>query len=85
MRFNELVPADSRPDGAPDVARASIVTDTRSYDIQEDNLANAGFVRGLFDKKQQKRDRASRRGFLKGAASAVPTATAFTRPVRASP
>lgn len=71
MRFNELVPADRRPDGAPDVTRATIVTDTRSYDIQEDNLANAGFVRGLFDKKQQKRDRASRRGFLKGSIAAA--------------
>jgi len=71
MRFNDLVRATGRPDGAATIERGSIDTDTRSGDLPEDDFRNAGFVRGLFDGKQQRLARASRRGFLKGSAVAA--------------
>jgi len=71
MRFNDLVRATGRPDGAPTIKREAIDTDNRSTDIPENDLRNAGFVRGLFDGKQQRSARASRRGFLKGSAVAA--------------
>lgn len=71
MRFSDLVPAQDRPDGAVDVTRDSIETDNRTTDMLENDLRNAGFVRGLFDRKKQRVARTSRRGFLKGSVAAA--------------
>jgi len=71
MRFSDLVHAQERPDGAVDVSRHAIETDNRSTDMLENDLRNAGFVRGLFDRKQQRVARTSRRGFLKGSVAAA--------------
>lgn len=71
VRFNDLVTSTERPDGAATIERVAIETDTRRRDIPENDLQNAGFVRGVFDRKQQRLARSSRRGFLKGSAAAA--------------
>lgn len=71
MRFNDLVRATERPDGVATIKRDAIDTDARRTDIPENDLQNAGFVRGLFDRKHQRLARASRRGFLKGSVIAA--------------
>jgi|GEM_PF-687183 len=71
MRFSDLVHAQERPEGAVDVTRDAIDTDNRSTDMLENDLRNAGFVRGLFDRKKQRVARTSRRGFLKGSVVAA--------------
>jgi len=71
MRFNDLVHAQARPEGAIKVTREAIDTDRRSTEMPENDLRNAGFVRGLFDRKKQRVARTSRRGFLKGSVVAA--------------